>query len=709
MKKLLCLVLAVLMTLFAVPAFAADSDGLQNAILTVKSRIDIPSELSEFSSDVYVSDNGVSSYDLNWSTPSESNDDKSLLVTVDQNGYVTNYRNYNSDDVFYSGELKLPKFSREELEQKAVEFFRMINPDLSDEFELKSVSGEISGYATLIQVRLYRYINGLRFCDDSADITISAETGEVFSAYVSLTYCDDILALDDVIPSERARSKFNELSPMKAEYVTQSEGKAVLVYMPEDEDLMINAVTGEQFEYSSVYSENSTADSTAETAGSAVAGAAAGGASLSEAELASIDQIGGLLSIDELRGIAESIVELGLDGSRYISCDYSRNDKKEDGSYDYTASLRYSGYDGDAIVSDSYIRLDAQSGELMSLNSSIYNRKTSDVPKLTEAQALTAAKSFAEKYSYDEYINSNFELEASDTIDAGRKYYYNYGFMFKRSVNGFDYGSNYLKVDIDNQTGNVVSFYKSWDEDTEFEPTDNMISADEAFASLMSQSDLELKYEKTSTDGINYSAVPVYELNTDKPSRVSAITGKLVNYNGVEYTDEVKNTTASDISGHYAEAQIETLLNYGIISLAEGETAFRPDDAITQGELLVFVAALSGRSFPEPLEYEAVYSYAGNNGIVKGDENADSTALCIREDGPKYIIRALGYENIAEMNGIFVTSFADSGMITSGMEGYVALAEGFGIIGGNPDNTFAPQEPLTRADAAIMIYNYLAR
>lgn len=709
MKKITCLVLTVLMALSAVPAFAADSDGLQNAILTVKSRIDIPSELSEFSSNMYAADNGIAKYSLEWSTPSESVDNEALSITIDQNGYVTDYGCYNSGDTYYSGEIKLPKFSREQLEQKAVEFFRMINPDLSDEFVLSSTSDEISGYASNIRVRLYRYINGLKFCDDSATIIISSETGEVYSMYVTLTYCNNIPEPNNVISPEQAQINFNELSPMKAEYVTQSDDKAVLVYKPEDRDLMINAVTGEQFKYSSGYSENSSADYAAETAGFTGEAAAAGGAALSEAEMISVDQIGGLLSVDELRGIAESMQELGIDGSQYIGCNYSRNTKNADESYDYTADLCYSKYDGDTIVSNFYIELDAQSGELISFIGRGDSIKVYDVPTLTEAQALAAAKSFAEKYSYYEYINSNSELEASDTIDTEQRYYYNYSFAFKRSVNGFDYGSNYLQIGIDKHTGNVIWFYKSWSDDVEFEPIDNMISADEAFTNLMSQTGLELKYEKTSTDGINYNAVPVYELNTDKPSCISAITGKLVNYNGTEYTDEEKNTTASDISGHYAEAQIQTLLNYGILSLEEGETAFRPDDAITQGELLAFVAALNGRSFPTPLEYEAVYSYARNNGIVKGDETADSSAFCIREDGPKYIIRALGYENIAEMNGIFVTGFADSDLITSGAEGYVALAKGFGIVGGNPDNTFAPQELLTRADAAIMIYNYLAR
>ena len=61
------------------------------------------------------------------------------------------------------------------------------------------------------------------------------------------------------------------------------------------------------------------------------------------------------------------------------------------------------------------------------------------------------------------------------------------------------------------------------------------------------------------------------------------------------------------------------------------------------------------------------------------------------------------------MSDIFEPAFSDDNQITPGYEGYVAIAKGFGIVNGSPGNLFEPQSELTRADAAIMIYNYLAR
>ena len=43
------------------------------------------------------------------------------------------------------------------------------------------------------------------------------------------------------------------------------------------------------------------------------------------------------------------------------------------------------------------------------------------------------------------------------------------------------------------------------------------------------------------------------------------------------------------------------------------------------------------------------------------------------------------------------------------MKGYVAIAKGLNIVGGDENGCFNPNSALTRADAAIMIYNYLAK
>ena len=288
-------------------------------------------------------------------------------------------------------------------------------------------------------------------------------------------------------------------------------------------------------------------------------------------------------------------------------------------------------------------------------------------------------------------------------------YYNNYYFTFERKVNGFNYSPEYISVKVDKLTNEIISFNKQWSDKTEFESTENMISAEEAAEALMNTVGIELCYVSNLSAGKTCTADLVYKLKGSGNYYISAKTGKRVNYNGDEYKETQNPNTADDISGHYAEKQITALLAYNAIILPEGETSFRPDEAITQGEMITFASILKGQRFPRPLNYETIYRFAKNNNIVDYKDIADAETICTRENGTMFIIRALGYQNIAELPDIFDCKFADKDLISPGMEGYVALSRGFGLIGGNPDNTFNPQGELTRADAAIMIYNFMTK
>lgn len=703
MKKLVCLVLAMLMVLSVVPAFAAGTDGLEAAIVTAKSRVEIPAELSEFSSSMSTAQNGISTYRLTWSTPDGADSEKRVEVTIDSLGNIISYNKFDFANI-YTNEVKLPKFSKDELETKAFAFFEQLNPELSQQFSSESEMSYGFGVgASTVTFYFSRYVNGLRFCGDRVSVAISAETGDVVQSYIDfLTYANDVQASDNVMTAEQAAEKFAELSPMKAQYFTRvsdDTNEAFLAYMPENASVMINAVTGEKFEPTSRYAYNGMVTYGAASETAAMAADDEGGFSFTEQEIANMDQIANLISIDELQKKAESMTEIYIEGAQLTNSSYTRVRKTGNDITEYIAVLIYdNGLD---------INFDAQTGELLHL--SHYDSENDDSQKLTEAQCLEISKAFAEKYARDQYLKTDTDIDAKDEIDTENKRD-NFWFNFDRIVNGYIYPSNSINISVDNRTGKVIYFDKNWSYDINFESPDGIISAEQAHNTLLSEKGIELQYVSDSTDGVKVNAVLIYGLaRGNKPNLVSAKTGKLLNYSGDEYKGEKEVATADDIDGHYAEGQITALLNFGVITLPEGETGFRPDDVITQGEMLEFVTALEQHYYPMPLDTAELYRYAGRYGIIKPDEPQDSALPCIREEGVKFIIRALGNEDIAKMQGIFVTGFADSADITPGMEGYVALAKGYGIIGGNPDNTFAPKDSLTRADAAIMIYNYLSK
>ena len=104
---------------------------------------------------------------------------------------------------------------------------------------------------------------------------------------------------------------------------------------------------------------------------------------------------------------------------------------------------------------------------------------------------------------------------------------------------------------------------------------------------------------------------------------------------------------------------------------------------------------------------ELVYGHVTvENGIITKAE-INYTGFVTRVDAVKYLINILGYGPVAEVSKIFVPHFADTNKIPIDLLGYVELARSMGIINGDIDNTFRPDDFLSNGDSLIMIYNYL--
>ena len=91
-----------------------------------------------------------------------------------------------------------------------------------------------------------------------------------------------------------------------------------------------------------------------------------------------------------------------------------------------------------------------------------------------------------------------------------------------------------------------------------------------------------------------------------------------------------------------------------------------------------------------------VYRNSTQNSIISEDE---------REEAAVYMIRAIGAENYAKYNDIYVTPFND---VTEN-KGYIALLSAMGVLSGDGNGNFNPNREMTRAESIIMIYNYLTR
>ncbi len=197
----------------------------------------------------------------------------------------------------------------------------------------------------------------------------------------------------------------------------------------------------------------------------------------------------------------------------------------------------------------------------------------------------------------------------------------------------------------------------------------------------------------------------VYSVKQDKPAIFDAFSGEILDGSGKPFVER-KVVEYSDIDGHYAENQIAALAEYGISLPGE---AFRPNESIVQKDFLRLLVKAMGYygAYDDDEALDDMYNLLIREKVITREEKNPEAAVT-REEAVKFVVRSLGFQEVADIKGIFVTGFKDQGSISPELVGYVAIAKGLGIVGGSGGN-FNPKAGLSRAEAAVMLYNYLTR
>ena len=169
---------------------------------------------------------------------------------------------------------------------------------------------------------------------------------------------------------------------------------------------------------------------------------------------------------------------------------------------------------------------------------------------------------------------------------------------------------------------------------------------------------------------------------------------------------------------HWANASVEALANLGVVS-GKGEGKFDPDSTVTREEFVKMIVGAFGVEdnggvidFPDVPASHWAYDYiriAYANNIVKGI-NWDKFGVgspITRQDMAVIITRvvdAKGMEFAGETK-----SFKDDNLVADYAKESVAKLVAGGVINGYNDGTFRPEGPLTRAEAAKVIYALINR
>ena len=721
MKRKIALLLSfIFIFTLAIPVqgFAADMDkSLENAIKIAKTKFSIPVSY-KFSSNISTEGTKKVFY-LSWKS-ADSMESSSINVRVDEKGIINGYNKYSPTD--YIQTRKLPKFSRQEAKVKADEYIKWIDPRLLENLKYEE-STQASIMDTSYYLSYYRVVNGIPFYNDRVTVNVNRETGALQD--YSRQWTDDLTfpAVTNPLTIKKAEEAYSKNLGLRLIYKFSNINevqKTYAVYVPvyDNNNFGINAFTGERQRLFNnyYYSMNESVMATANK--KSTLSAAAGEVQLNPDELKAVQDAQQIMSQEEAEKIVRSSKFLNISADSklqnyYLNTNWPSKDE-------YIWSLNFNKPASDTSRYDEYVNvtINAKTGVITSFyRGAPYVEGAKPKDDMAAAKAAVdafLAENYSEYYKQLEYDKLTSEGNIND--NGGIKNA-NFNFVYSRLVNGIAFPDNGININYDNISGMIIGFNLNW-YNISFPSIDKVIGIPAASDSLYKNVGLGLgyKYEytndqealnKISLQQTNAKVQLVYSLNPNKPLFIDANDGNLLTYDGTAYKEAVK-VNYTDIKGNAAEKQIMVLAENGVY--LEG-TEFKPNTAITQKDFLTLLSKTLNYYSPiitpdsSSKDIDELYAYLQREGIVKAGEKAPGNAVT-KEDAVKFIIRALKFDKVADIKGIYSISFKDKASINPKLTGYVAIAAGLGIVDSKSTN-FTPKAKLTRGESAIMIYNYL--
>jgi len=719
MKKITALFLSVFLFMMAVSipirSYAQNDKELEEIIKIARAKLDIPDTFEEFNYNM--SNEGERKiWYLNWS--SKDDNKGNVNVSITDKGTILNYYYYKP---YSNPESKFPKISKQEAKSIAEGFIKRINPEYAD--QLKFVDNHETPLMDIpYRIEYIRTVNNIPFYENTVEIQINPQTGEVQSYYCNWTEDVEFPKPENIISPEDAQKAYKEKLGLHLIYKYTYEGKKLntyLVYTPvHSGNYYIDAFTGEKIDLASDgfiplggrgIAEKQMMSTAADYTANEVV--------LSPEEMNAVKEAGNLLSQEKAEKTARDFKYLELTNEYKLTganlFGYMNNES-------YAWHLYFNNRDAKKDKTDKYrnvtVTVNAKTGEIQNFYVDTPYEENAKV-KFDKDSARTEVEKFLKEFKpntfhqtvYDENYQPVYRITAEDE----KPEYFN--FYYIRKVNDIPFPSNGFTVGFNAVTGKITSFDMNWF-DAEFASAANVMEPEKIYEIMFSDIGIELQYRSSYANNYKVMPVPpttvkpeiklVYSEKPGKPVILDANSGIILDYSGKPFKEK-KAVQYTDIEGHFAENYINTLAELGI-SFEEPE--FRPDENITQLDFFVLLAKTLNQYQIYPMDnrdklIEQVYSYLMREGIVKENEKSPDSFIT-REDAMKFIIRALKYDKVANIKGIFNCSFKDVEQINPDLIGYVTIAAGLGIVNANSEY-FYPKNHLTRAQAAVIIYNYL--
>lgn len=682
MKKILCLVLSTLLVFSSVCVFAAENTNMQTVLETVKGKITVPERLTEFTSTLNKSESQTT-YTFVWK---DKDDTDWFEVRADEEGTIINY-NYTPRGTYKLIGKQLSAFSDDEIKAKADEFLRKIFPEgfknNNDKIVFSDISTVLNDFGTNYYISYQREVNGIPV--DGQGISLSAIEKE---SQLNFTYfsanCDKNVKFNSPDPSvENPKEKFLEAYPIELVYerISFNDKKVYPVFrFKEGSAGFISAADGEKRE---IYYNTFGNDERDSGMGSGSADYAENAKSLTPEEQIEVDNMNGLMSISEAEKYLNNLsftsfdAALKLTDSRYY---------KRDGKYYLSLYYNKQGENNKIGYMDNFsATFDAQSKILKSFYGCC--RDNSEGNNLAEEQISSAKEKIL--LCLKQIVP---DLDSYADIYAPFVYGSQVNISMYKKHNNIPCIEDTVYAGYDVSTGKLTSFSVSTEE-YEYESSDNLKSAEEAYNTILNKYPLSLIYIKCK-DGYELC----YTIGDGESSSVYAKDLKFTdNGNGRSKAPEY-----SDIDNHWCKTAVNELKKAGIYFNRE---TFNPEGFISQADLLRYFAAGIKSSYFMNYDDKELYNEMISDSIIS-DNEANPGGSVLREDGFYYMVRLLGYGKLADIPEIFTTSFADMNNISKNRIGSASILSGLKVISGDGGYAY-PKNNITNAEAAVMLYNLL--
>ncbi|WP_159881452.1 S-layer homology domain-containing protein [Paenibacillus puerhi] len=716
----------------------------EQAIELAKKYVTIPEGYTLQSANLYsYSGDSVPSWSLNFTRKIKDHYYANIGVSIHGlNGKLTAYNAYSGDP-----DLKPsypPKVDFAGAKTIADGWLKKLNPDetvqYNDQAE-KQFRMPLNGNY-MYPIRYDRIVDGVPFMQDGISVDVNGE-GEVVG--YSFRWTDGIAFEQGVTPigSDKAKQAFLDKADIELSYVipydSRQARKPVIAYVMNS--FMIDAAKGEPWN-----PLNAPIQSASEKK------------PLTDKPLA--EKPAADLNLTKEQAIAKVTSVFGeLKDNKLEDASYNEYTDPSTGKSSASWSLRWSPTgEKDTMgkgMHSVWANVNAKTGELVNFNQSMpymMDPKAKFDPKITSEEAKTKAVDFVRQqlpaHTHQLVLD---DAGLKDVPEERLKEMRTWDIGFRRVIDGVSANYENVNVSIDRETGKIVNYYTSLSEIDYPSVKPEVIGVDEAKDLLLSQYDVRLGYvlaesyhpfagggiamekynlmvaageipRSAASDGVKREAKLVYSLTpkyTREPFFLDAQTGQWKN----AATGEpivLESVKASDIEGHWAQRELQLMLDYEALDLKDGKV--NPAQAMTRGEMIkMLVIAMNGgnhgifygaertASFKDVANDSLYFAYVENGvdrGLIDPGTEFNPNAKMNREEMAQLIVRALGYKKLAEHQDVFNQSFADAGEVKQ--IGQVALVVGLGIMS-LTEGSFVPAEEVNRAQAATAFFRYLQK